>query len=74
MKPQWNVRDIVWLMLVVSVSLTWWVDRVRMRETHERSLVSEREIRGKLSHAIGAEGYGVVILSGGEVHVWKEPP
>ena len=61
---QFRIRDLLWLMLLVAVCLTWWLDRQRLSnrlatfeilKTHTTLLDSMPEALEEIEHELNAE-------------------
>jgi hypothetical protein len=63
---RFTIRDVLWVMTFIAVSLTWWADRARMTADHVK-VVKERQrwlwAFNSLATMIRSDGYEVSVVT-----------
>ena len=54
--PQFTIRDLLWLMVVVGMGVVLWMDRSRIHRLHSELDRREGQL-GELSRAVWESGY-----------------
>jgi hypothetical protein len=61
--PQFTIRDLMWLMVVLGLSIGWFIDRRRIDHWHDLAIMS----------SLALEAQGWTVKSGPEGPILKTP-